>query len=173
MNRLINRLVSAAAAPIGEMSARLFKSAALFSFAMSCLFVSAIFLTIALFVFVQPLAGTAIAALGAGGLYLGGALICLAVASREKSRHSAPAALASGPMPETNGNPTSQKFAFAGNIDAAVAPVLDILRDAGLERERLALAAGAEIAKQRRLFALATVAIVTGFILGRILTRAA
>ncbi|MGH6848489.1 MAG: hypothetical protein ACREC0_13950 [Methylocella sp.] len=153
------------------MSARLFKKAVLIFVAASCLYVGAIFLTIALFVFVRPLVGTAIAALGTGGLYLGVAIICIVVASRDRGDQVAPAALASGPIPETEGNPNAQKRAFASNIDEAVAPVLDILHDAGLERERLALAAGTEIAKQLHPFSLAALAIVAGFILGRILKQ--
>lgn len=167
MNHLINRLVSDATAPIGEMSARFFKTAVLFFLAISCLFVSSILLTIALFVFVQPLAGTAIAALAASGLDLGVAIICIFVASRDRGDQAAPAALTSGPIPETQGNPTYQKRAFASNIDDAVAPILDVLRDSGLERERLSLAAGTEIAKQLHPFSLAALAIVAGFILGR------
>ncbi|MGH6799940.1 MAG: hypothetical protein ACRECZ_00755, partial [Methylocella sp.] len=61
--------------------------------------------------------------------------------------------------------------AFASNIDEAVAPILDILRDSGLDRERRALEAGTEIAKQLHPFSLAASAIVVGFILGRILTQ--
>ncbi|PZR87836.1 MAG: hypothetical protein DLM68_08070 [Hyphomicrobiales bacterium] len=91
MSRSINRLVSEATAPIGEMSTRLFKKAVLVSVAISCLFVGAIFLTIALFVFVQPLAGTAIAALATGGLYFGAAIICIILASRDGDQ-AAPAA---------------------------------------------------------------------------------
>jgi hypothetical protein len=71
MNALLNRLITNATAPIGKISARLFKQATLFFVAMSCLFVSSIFFTIALFMFVQSLARTAIAAFSAGGLYLG------------------------------------------------------------------------------------------------------
>ncbi|MGI8567683.1 MAG: hypothetical protein ACR2KT_00615 [Methylocella sp.] len=153
------------------MSARLFKKAVLIFVAISCLFVGAILLTIALFVLVQPLVGTAIAALGTGGLYLGVAIICIIVASRDGGDQAAPAALASGPIPETQGNPTSQKRAFATNIDEAVAPILDVLRDSGLDRQRRALEAGAEIAKQLHPFSLAALAIVAGFILGRILTQ--
>ena len=171
MNALVNRLVSDATAPIEKMSARLFKRAVLFFMAMSCLFVGSIFLTIALFDFVQPLAGTAIAALGTGGLYLGVALICIIVSSRQTSRPAAKAAAESGPMTETERNPRPQKLAFSSNIDEAVAPILDILRDAGLERERLALAAGTEIARQLHPFSLVALAIVVGFILGRILKQ--
>jgi hypothetical protein len=44
MNALLNRLITDATAPIGKISARLFKQAALFFVAMSCLFVSSIFM---------------------------------------------------------------------------------------------------------------------------------
>ena len=71
MNALISRLINDATAPVEQMSARLFKKAALFLVAIGCLFVCSIFLTIALFMFVQSLARTAIAAFSAGGLYLG------------------------------------------------------------------------------------------------------
>ena len=85
MNALISRLISDATAPVEQMSARLFKKAVLSFVAIGCLFVCSIFLTIALFIFVQPLVGTAIAALGTGSLYLGVAGICFVVASRDRA----------------------------------------------------------------------------------------
>jgi hypothetical protein len=94
MNRLINRLVSEATAPIGEMSMRLFKMAMLFFLAMSCLIASAIFLTIAFFEFLEPLEGYAGAAFGVGGLYLVAALICIFVIAREKPGRAPQAAAA-------------------------------------------------------------------------------
>ena len=66
MNALIRRLIIDAMPPIEKISARIFKFAALFFVTVSLLFVSATLLAIALFVFVQPFAGTAIAALGKG-----------------------------------------------------------------------------------------------------------
>jgi hypothetical protein len=72
---------------------------------------------------------------------------------------------------ETPGDSPPQNLAFANNIDEVVAPVFDILRDAGFERERLALAAGTEIAKQLHPFSLVAFAIVAGFVLGRILKQ--
>jgi hypothetical protein len=63
--------------------------------------------------------------------------------------------------------PPWPKLEFPSNIDEA-APVLDILRDAGLGRARLALAPDAEIAQQHP-FSPAASAIVAGFILVRIL----
>ena len=171
MNALINRLISDATAPMEKMSARLFKKAVLFFVAMSCLFVSSIFLTIALFIFVQPLVGTTIAALGTGSLYLAVAGICFVVASRDRADQATPAAAVSDPMTEMKGNSSTQKLAFVSNNDEAVAPILDFLRDAGLERERLALEAGMEIAKRLHPFSLAALAIAAGFILGRILKQ--
>ena len=101
MNALISRLISDATAPVEQMSARLFKKAVLFLVAIGCLFVCSIFLTIALFIFVQPLVGTAIAAVGTGSLYLGVAGICIVVASRGRAEQVTPAAAESGPMTET------------------------------------------------------------------------
>ncbi|MGH6843079.1 MAG: hypothetical protein ACREDV_13525 [Methylocella sp.] len=153
------------------MSTRLFKKAALIFVATSCVFAGAIFLTIALFVIVQPLAGTAIAAAGTGGLYLGVAIICIVVMSRDSRDQAAQAEVASGPIPETKGNPTSQKRALANNIDESVAPILDILGDSGLDRERRALKAGASFAKQLHPFSLVVLAIVAGLILSRVLQQ--
>jgi hypothetical protein len=171
MSALINRLISDATAPVEQMSARLFKKAVLFLVAIGCLFVCSIFLTIALFIFVQPLAGTLIAALGTGSLYLAVAGICFVVASRDRGDQATPAAAVSDPMTEMKGNSSTQKLAFASNNDEAVAPILDFLREAGLERERLALEAGMEIAKRLHPFSLVALAVAAGFVLGRILKQ--
>jgi hypothetical protein len=171
MNALITRLISDATAPVEQMSARLFKKAVLFLVAIGCLFVCSIFLTTALFIFIQPLVGTAIAALGTGSLYLGLAGICIAVASRDRADQAKPAVGESDLITETKGNSSGPKLAFASNDDEAVAPILDFLREAGLERERLALEAGMEIAKGLHPFSLAALAVGAGFILGRILKQ--
>ena len=171
MNALISRLIGDAAAPVEQMSARLFKKAVLSLVAIGCLFVCSIFLTIALFIFVQPLAGTLIAALGTGSLYLGVAGICFVVASRDRADQATPAAAVSDPMTEMKGNSSTQKLAFASNNDEAVAPILDFLREAGLERERLALEAGMEIAKRLHPFALVALALAAGCILSQSLTQ--
>jgi hypothetical protein len=167
MNRLINRLLNEATVPIGEMSTRLFKKAMLFFLVMSCLFGSAIFLTIALFVFLQPLAGNAGAALSLGGLYLVAALICILVMRERPGR----ARQATAARTEDKEILPSQRAEFASHIDATVAPILDILQESGMERERLAIAASAEIAKQLHPFSLVAFAMVAGFILGHILRQ--
>jgi Putative Actinobacterial Holin-X, holin superfamily III len=163
MNALMSGLISNATAPVEQMSARLFKKAVLLLVAIGCLFVCSIFLAIALFIFVQPLAGTALAALGMGSLYLVVAGICILVASRDRADH------ATSPTPESD--PSTQKLAVASNDEEVVAPILDFLRDAGLERERLALEAGMDIAKRLHPFSLVALAIAAGIILGRILEQ--
>jgi hypothetical protein len=168
MNRLFNRLVSEATAPIGEMSVRLFKMAMLTLLAMSCLFAGAIFLTIGFFDFLEPLEGYAGAAFAVGGLYLVAALICIFVMARERPGKIQQAEAA---LIERKKIQPSQKAPFANTIDESVAPILDILHEAGMERERLALAASAEIAKQMQPFSLVAFAMVAGFILGRLLSR--
>ena len=168
MNALSRRLITDATPPIEKMSARLFKFAALFFVTVSLLFVSATFLAISLFAFVQPFAGTAIAALVTGILYLGAAGICIFVARRERPGEE-PAAAASGLMTKATATPPPQRLGFAQNIDETVASILDVLRESGLERERIALAAG--IAKQLHPFSVLAVAIVAGFFLGRILKQ--
>jgi hypothetical protein len=176
MNRMINRLVSEATAPIGEMSTRLFKKAVLFFLlfflGLSCVCVSAIFMTIALFVFLQPLEGNAEAALCVAGLYLAAAGVCVFFATRamSKPRQAAASFMEKKIMPSENAE-YAQKAEFANNIDETLAPILTILQERGMERERLALEAGAEITKQLHPFALIAFATVAGYIFGRILRR--
>lgn len=170
MNALIKRLTRDATAQIEKMNVRLLKFVTLYFITVILLFVSATFVAIGLFVFVQPFAGTAIAALVTGSVYLGAAGICIFVASRERPSQ-APAAAESGPMAKATATSPPQRIGFAQNIDEAVAPVLDVLRESGLERERIALAAATEIAKQLHPFSVVGIAIVGGFFLGRILKQ--
>jgi hypothetical protein len=164
MNALIKRLARDAAAPVEQMAERLLKKAALFLLAISCLFFASVFLTIALYTFVQTLEGSAIAALGVGVLYLGVGSICIIVAMRSSAQSG-------GAAPDVTAESRADEPspAFATNIDGAIAPILDVLRNGGFERERLAVEAGAAIAKQLNPFSVVAFAIVSGFILGRVL----
>jgi hypothetical protein len=175
MNGFINRLIGGATAPIKETGARLFQKAVLFSLAISCLFVASIFLTIALFVFLRSLAGNMGAALAIGGLYLGAGLICIFVATRQSETRSDRSLAAlrekNTLLMEDPETPRQGRVDFANNIDGTVAPILKILDEAGMERERVALEAGAAIAKQLHPFSLTAFAMLAGIILGRILNR--
>ena len=124
MNRIINRLVSDATAPIGEMSARLFKKAVLFFLllflGLSCVCVSAIFLTFALFVFLRPLEGNVEAALCVAGLYLVAAGVCVFFATRamtgQRRQVAASLIVEKEIMPSENAD-YAQKTEFANTID--------------------------------------------------------
>jgi len=165
MNVLIRRLVRDAVAPIGEMEARLFKQGVRLLFVVSCLFAAAIFLTIAFYLFVETLAGPVVAALSVGALYLGVAIISIAVSihSDESRQHRQPA------DSETMDDRSAPRPEFAAKIDSALAPVLDLLGDAGFQRERLAVEAGAAIVKKLDPLTLVALSVVAGVILSRAL----
>lgn len=169
MNPLIKRLAREAADPLEKMGMRLLKRAALIFFALGCLFFASTFLTYDLFAFIQAQAGTTIAGLSVGGLYIAVALICFALAMRRGSEAGQDAARAASA--ETTANLSEGQTEFSANIDAVLTPILDILREAGLERESLAVKAGAAIAKQLNPFSLVAVTVVAGFILGRALRQ--
>lgn len=172
MNAQLSRLISSATVPIEEMTARLMKSAALVSTALVCFIVGAALLTAALFVYVQRLLGTAMTALAIGILYLGVAgILIIFVALRRSRKPQTVADLAR--VGHTADYPPPERLAFARSIDEAAAPILGVLRQEGLERERLALAAGAEIAKQLHPFSLLAFATVAGLVLGRIIKQRA
>ena len=169
MNHLINRLVSEVTAPIGDMSMRLFKMAMLFFLAISCLMAGAVFLTIGFFEFLEPMEGYTGAAISVGGLYLAAAIICIVVIARERpgrARQATAAEKEDEKTPEEKElQPSQKKALFTSNIDKAVSPILDILQEAGMEREGLAVQAGAEIAKKMNPYSLVVIALVAGVVL--------
>ncbi|HUI21136.1 MAG TPA: phage holin family protein [Methylocella sp.] len=169
MNRLFNRLISEAIAPVEEMSTRLLKRAVLFFSAMGALLISAAFLTLALFDFVQPLEGNAAAALTLGGLYLVGAAICIFFAIRQGPREKERAKPAL--VEEDKQRFSPERAEFATRIDEAIAPILGVLEDAGMERERVAIQSGAELAKQLHPFSLVAFAVFAGLLVARVIPR--
>ena len=172
MSLLINGLARDAAEPFERLGARFLTQGALFIFSLACLLVSLVFLTIALNDFLQTRAGTEIAALSIGGAYLSLAFISLAagVAMRGRPDSGQETTVASRveaageAMAPTQSNDSRE---FAREIDGIVEPILGVLHDAGLQRERAALLAGAAIAKELKPLTGVAFAIVTGFILGR------
>jgi hypothetical protein len=165
MTSLIKRMAYDAAEPFERLGAELFRKSAPVFIAASCLAVSLVFLTAALNDFLRAVAGPEIAALSVGGVYLALALILFLTAGTEM-----------GGAPES-GTPVSlpvkaaaektvamQSNDFSRLIDGIVAPIHDALREAGLERERATLVAGAAIAKELTPLAGVAVAFVTGLI---------
>jgi hypothetical protein len=64
-------------------------------------------------------------------------------------------------------SPSVEAVGFSRQIDGIVAPIDDVLRSAGLERERATLLAGAAIAKELKPLTSVAFALVAGFIVGR------
>jgi hypothetical protein len=179
MNRFISRLAQQASAPLEDMLARLIKTAALIALATGCAVAASVFLTIGLYLYIESQWGPLIAAASVGGLYLLFAVIFLLVALRRPPRPSASDAAAAPVVKAPAQTPFAaaslgaqaapRNPAFAANIDAAVDPVLDVLRDAGLEKEVLAIEAGVEVAKQLNPLSLVAFAAAAGLIIGRTL----
>ena len=148
---------------------------AVFIFGLFCLLVSLAFMTVALNEFLQTMVGTKFAALS--GAYHCIAAISLAfvvasMRSKPESDEGTPVATKGKTLvgETTLGNEAAEiqsvkRKEFARQIDDIVAPVLDVLHNGGLERERAALVAGA--AKELRPLMGAAFAIAVGFLLGR------
>jgi hypothetical protein len=178
MNPLFKRLAHEASAPLEDMLQRLIRTAALIALATGCAIAASAFFTVDLFLYLQSLWGSLIAAASVAALYLVGALIFLLIAMRRPQKISgadaAPQPVAAAPVMAI---PITAKAAlapppdpeFAAKIDAAVSPVLGVLREAGLEKEVLTIEAGAEIAKQLKPLPLMAIALCAGVFLGRTL----
>lgn len=183
MNPLVRRLAHEASAPVEEMIARLIRTAALVALGAGCAIAASVFLTVDLYLYVESRTDPLIAAASVAGLYLCGAIVFFALALSRKAPPLPDAAPAQPVMPQ----PARQSFAaasvgaeaaapaparhplFAANIDAAVAPVVSVMRDAGLEREVIAVEAGVEVAKQLNPLSLVAFAMGAGVVLGRTL----
>lgn len=170
--------------PIGHLGARLLVRAELFLLAFGCLSVAGVFLAIALYMAIEPWAGTQYAVLVVGGLYL-----CVAVAfivaamvlklPFEPTRTTAtgPAVtgeavrLAAKPETEERVEALHENPDFARAIDQAAAPLLDLLRETGLDRERLGLIAGVACAKQLRPMTLVGIVFAVGIAAGHLWRR--
>jgi hypothetical protein len=172
MNSLIKRIAQDAAEPFERLSAGFLRKATLFLLGLSGLLVSFVFLTIALNDFLRSLAGTEIAFI-VGGIYSSLALISLtfvgiAMRRAPESGEGTPVATNVKAAGEAMAKmPSDEPREFARQIDDIVAPILDVLRDEGLERERATLVAGAAIAKELKPLMGVAFAIITGFIAGR------
>jgi hypothetical protein len=176
------------------LSAQFLKKGALCLSGLACLVVSLAFFTVALNDYVRSIAGSEIAALSIGAAYLSFALILFTIATSLASGFRQPADTNS---PDTNSamsasfksgaeepiksgaekmtlsrsiemsSPSVEAVAFSRQIDGIVAPIDDVLRSAGLERERATLLAGAAIAKELKPLTSVAFALVAGFIVGR------
>ncbi|WP_034991787.1 hypothetical protein [Beijerinckia mobilis] len=172
------RLARDAAAPLIEFGVTLAKKIALLLFAALFLLLSLIFLTIALFGWIASLIGQPLAALCVGGAYLLCAVLALVLALRKPApvepvslRERLAAAEAEERAQEKTEAEREQAARTAAEIDELVVPLLSFLQDSGLERERLAVLAGASIAKQLHGYTLIAAGMIAGFFAGRFFLR--
>jgi hypothetical protein len=171
MTSLIKRMAHDAAEPFERLGAELFRKAALVFIGLCCLVASLVFFTAALNDFLRAVTGPEIAALSVGGVYLAFALILFLTAGTgmgEAPESRTPVALpVKAAAEKTVAVQPKESSELSRQIDGIIAPINDALRDAGLERERATLMAGAAIAKEFTPWMGVTFAFVTGIMVGR------
>lgn len=161
------RLLSGAITPVIDQithsSARLLRKLALFLLAGLCLVVVLIALTVAFDLWISSLAGPIAGALAVAGVYLVVAIIAVVLALRSpKSKVRPPEDAAHRAKADADSRLDAQ-------VDAFAAPLLKVLQSLGLRREQLAVLAGTSFAKQLGPIPLVGLAIVAGFLIGRMM----
>lgn len=148
---------------VSTASARLLRKLALFFVAAVCIVVVIIALTVAFALWVASKAGAIAGVLAVAGVYLVVALVAVFFALRKER-----AAVAADPA--TAAQAAESEAAARGRgeqIDAFAAPLMDLLAGLGLKREQLAVLAGSSLAKQLGPLPLVGLALLGGFLVGR------
>jgi hypothetical protein len=172
MTSSIKRLAHDAAEPFERMGAPLLRRGVLLISAITFLVVSLVFFTTALYDFLRTLTEPEIATLSVGVIYLCTAVILLVFTGT--GTHEVP-----DPGQGSHGSLSIIKSAveqkgskeFSRQVDGIVAPVLNALRDTGLERERAMLVAGSAIIKEVTPLTGVAFAIVIGLVVGQRLRK--
>lgn len=159
--RLVGGAVSPLVDQLATFGAGLLRKLALFLAAGVCLAVVLIALTLAFAFWIDSLAGPIVAALAVAAVYLVAAVGAVVAATRT----GRPRQVAE-PEPEEANDPAEPST--SARIDQFTAPILDILQRLGLRREQIAVLAGASLAKRLRPLPLVGLAIVAGFLIGRL-----
>ncbi len=161
---LLTGVIEGAVAPLLErfskLSAALFRKMALFVVAGLCTLVVVSALTHAFDLWITTLAGPIIGSLAVAGVYLLIALIAILSALRRAPPSPSVAS-------EANDEARRQERAFDSQVDQFSAPLLKLLRQFGLKRELIAVLAGTSVAKRLGPLPLVGLAIVSGFLIGR------
>ena len=170
--RLIGGMITPLIDKVSASSARLLRKLALFVVAGLALVVVGIALTMAFELWVASRAGHIAGALAVAGLYFTIAIIAVALALwGGKSKTQSAEARDSRPGTTKPGAGRSEGAAdrsgLDSQVDAFAAPLLNILAGLGLRREQLAVLAGTSLAKQIGPVPLVALAIVAGFLIGR------
>lgn len=162
----IARLAGGAIAPlvnqVSAFGASLLRKLALFLVAGVCFIVTLIALTIAFDLWIASLAGPIVAALAVAFVYLLVGVVAIVLALRSGAAPSA--AMKPDAAAEAAADHTRTRQA---QIDHFTAPLLGLLQSLGLRREQLAVLAGASLAKQLKPVPLVGLAVIAGFLIGR------
>ncbi|MGB8277035.1 MAG: hypothetical protein WCF20_03750 [Methylovirgula sp.] len=165
--RQARNIISGALAPVEAAGARfigMFVSmAGIAGVATACLIAALIFLSIALDLWLAQFAGPVVAALGAAGLYLLVAVLCLLLL-RARGAKTKQTALPQHPV-EAAGK--TSRPDLSANIEETVAPFVAILQQTGLKREEIAVRLAAEATKQLGPLTLVALALAVGFLVER------
>ena len=162
----LTRLVGGALDPLIDrataLGARLFRKLALVLVAGVCLVVVLIALTIAFDLWIASRFGPIVGALAVAGVYLVVAALAIVFALRDGTQPApvAKADAADGMSPSSR-----------AQIDQFTEPLLAALAKLGLRREQLAVLAGSSLAKQLGPLPLVGLALLGGFLAGRMWKR--
>ncbi len=159
---LLTGLLGGAVAPLIERlsvaSANLLRKVVLFLVAAFCLLVVLVALTLAFGLWIGAHAGAVAGCLAVAGLYLAVAVVMVALALGGGSKARV------APVSDTR---REEERAFDSQIDEFSAPLLRMFQQFGLKRELIAVLAGTSMAKRLGPLPLVGVAIVAGFLVGR------
>lgn len=159
--RLMGGAISPLVDQVTAFGAGLLRKLALLLVAAVCLMVVVLALTIAFDLWIASLAGPIVGALAVAGLYLAIAVGAAVLALRGGTRSAQTEA-----EPE---RPTAAASAAKDEkVDQFTAPILAMLASLGLRREQIAVLAGASLAKRLGPVPLVGIAIVAGFLIGRL-----
>jgi hypothetical protein len=179
MNAWLQQLISQSILlPLQQKGARLLRKAALFALAALAFLLAIVFLSVAFFIWIVQLLGLLTACLAFGGFCLSFGIVALLFAiysgretskneTRKETQENVQAAnkLKDQLAAEQNQQETQDRRSEV--ISEAVVPIIEILRSLGLKREEYALLAGAELAKTLPPLTLVGLAVICGFLIGR------
>lgn len=161
--RLIGGAVSPLVDQVTTFGASLLRKLALFIVAGVSMVVVIIALTIAFDFWIASLAGPIVGALAVAGLYLAIAIAAVVLALRGGARPKESAA-----QTQADDAVRQAETAKDEKVDQFTAPILAMLASLGLKREQIAVLAGAGLAKRLGPVPLVGIAIVAGFLVGRL-----
>ncbi len=176
---LIEGIAEDATAPIAQIGGRLIVTAALSALAIVSAAAAAVFLTSALYTTVERVFGGLEAMLAVGGLYLvvaAGFAVAVFLRSPARSSTAMQTSMEEGarmaaiaPLETARSDAAAsggRESELGRSLERLALPVLDLLREQGMERERVALAAAVMAAKEMRPWMLVGLSMVVGVAVG-------